>query len=243
MEKVLFLDFDGVLFDTIKEVYLVNRYISCGVDYFQEINQKEYEKYSHFKYLIYNIWMFYYYNPLIFKGSYDIVSDFENAIKTRDLKKEEEYCSNFLNLRKELILNHYDFWEKLETPYNFFFEIKKLYENGFKDIVIVTKKNKSSVIKRFKTYDFNFGENKIFARDVLDNYPSKADFMDEYMKKNNYQKAFFVDDNYNNIYPCEKYENIKTALALWGNANPNYNGVSEDVAIEKIKEFLKSTNS
>ena len=64
-DKVLFLDFDGVLFDTLKEVYLVNRKLFLGVDLFDEVDEKNYQLYSKYKYLVYNIWMFYYYNPLL----------------------------------------------------------------------------------------------------------------------------------------------------------------------------------
>jgi FMN phosphatase YigB (HAD superfamily) len=66
-DKVLFLDFDGVLFDTLKEVYLINRKLFLGVDLFDEVDEKNYQLYSKYKYLVYNIWMFYYYNPLLFE--------------------------------------------------------------------------------------------------------------------------------------------------------------------------------
>ena len=67
--KVLFLDFDGVLFDTLKEVYLVNRRLYLGVDLFSEVDEKNYQLYSKYKYLVYNIWMFYYYNPILSESS------------------------------------------------------------------------------------------------------------------------------------------------------------------------------
>ena len=39
-KKLLFLDFDGVLFDTLKEVYLVNRFHYSGIDLFEKIDEK-----------------------------------------------------------------------------------------------------------------------------------------------------------------------------------------------------------
>ena len=78
--KVLFLDFDGVLFDTLKEVYLVNRQLYCGIDLFSKVDEKNYQLYSKFKYLVYNIWMFYYYNPLLFDGCDDIATAFANEL-------------------------------------------------------------------------------------------------------------------------------------------------------------------
>lgn len=238
MKRTLFLDFDGVLFDTLREVYVVNRAIYSGVSLFNKIDEKNYDLYYKYKYLVYNIFMFYYYNPLIFDELEEnkIVEEYKKALLNRDLKKEEEFCQDFLNIRKDLVKNHYDYWEKLEKPYDFFFEIKKLSEKI--DIVIASKKNKDSIIKRFLNYDFHLDENKIFAREILDNYQSKADFLAEYMQKNNIEEALFIDDNSNNLIPCEKYPKIKTLLALWGNTAPEDKGVSQKEALIEIKKFF-----
>ena len=44
--KVLFLDFDGVLFDTLKEVYLISRYIHSDIDFLAEIDEENYALFS-----------------------------------------------------------------------------------------------------------------------------------------------------------------------------------------------------
>ena len=236
--KVLFLDFDGVLFDTLKEVYLVNRQLYKGINLFDEVDENNYQLYSKYKYLVYNIWMFYYYNPLIFDGCNDILNEFSNAILNRNLKKEEEFCFEFLKIRAELVKNNYDFWNSLETPYDFFFEIKKLYEQKHPEIIIVSKKNKASILQRFTSYGWDLPQDKVFAREILDKYPTKGDFMVEYMKENGYKEAIFVDDNNNNLKTCDNYPQIKQILALWGNSQPNLVGFNQQEAILKIREFL-----
>ncbi len=240
MKKILFLDFDGVLFDTIKEVYLINRCIKTGQGFFEPVVERSYKLFSKYKYLVYNIWMFYYYNLLLFNNTKeeDIVLQYKNLIANRNKEKEEEFCRKFLQLRTDLINNHYDFWQSLETPYQFFLDIKELFKKKQIDIVVASKKNKSSIIKRFKEYDFNLDENKIFARDELDKFNSKGEFFENYMKKNNYQKALFVDDNINNINSCKNYPQIETILALWGNCEPNSDGCNQKEAIEKINSFF-----
>ena len=242
MEKrALFLDFDGVLFDTLKEVYLISRYIFLGIDFLDKVDEKNYALFSKYKYLVYNIWMFYYFNPLIFNGlkEEEIVKQYKSAILNRDKIKEEKFCARFLDARRDLVNNHFDFWRNLETPYEFFYNIKKIYEDGNKNIVIISKKNKNSIIERFNTYDFNLNPDYIFAREILDNYLSKGDFINEYMSKHNYQSAIFVDDNKNNINTV-KNKNVKTMLALWGNTEPNDTGYNQKEAIEEIKNYLIS---
>lgn len=237
-KKILFLDFDGVLFDTLKEVYLVNRFLYKGISLFDKVDEINYQLFSKYKYLVYNIWMFYYYNPLIFNNEENIAEKFSKAIINRDIEAEKMFCDKFLQIRADLVKNNYDFWKSLETPYEFFYEIKKLYEEKNPKIIIVSKKNKASIIERFSSYDFNIPSDNIYAREILDKYPTKGEFINEYMNKNNFDEAIFVDDNNNNLKTCEKYSNITQILALWGNSQPNSTGYSQAQAIEKINNFF-----
>ena len=213
-DKILFLDFDGVLFDTIMEVYLVNRFAYKHIDLLDEIDEKEFKLYSKYKYLVYNIWMFYYYNPIVFNclNEEKIVEKYNFALNNRNLEEEEKFCENFLNIRKNLVENHFEFWKNLEVPYGFFFEIKKLYDEKNVDIVIISKKNKTSILERFETFNFNLPSKNVFAREVLRDYSSKGEFMEEYMRKNSKNSAIFVDDNINNLKNINNPK-IQTILA------------------------------
>jgi len=237
--KLLFLDFDGVLFDTIKEVYLVNRYVYKGVDFLEPVKEDEFKRFSKYKFLAYNIWMFYYYNPILFKNTKEeeILEKYYQCLQNRNLKAEEEFCIELLNAREKLSKNHYDFWKNLEIPYDFFFEIKKLYEKNNIDIVVASKKNKNSILERFETYGFNLASDKVFAREFLKNYPSKYDFMLDYMEKNNKTNAIFVDDNMNNLKNITSPK-IKPILALWGNNAPGDKGLDQKETVEEIKTFF-----
>lgn len=237
-KKILFLDFDGVLFDTLKEVYLINRYIYKGIDLFDKVDEANYELFSKYKYLVYNIWMFYYYNPLIFNNCENIIDNFINALSKRNIKAEEDFCNDFLKVRANLVKNNYDFWKNLETPYEFFYEIKKLYEEKNPKILIVSKKNKTSIIERFNSYNFNISNDDIYAREILDKYSTKGEFINEYMNKNGFDEAIFVDDNNNNLKTCDNYSNITQILALWGNSQPNLKGYNQTQAIDKINQFF-----
>ena len=237
--KVLFLDFDGVLFDTLYEVYLINRKVCINQDIFDDINKENYRLYSKYKYLVYNIWMFLYYNPLLFKNcpENEIVSRFESAILKRDKKQEEIFCDKFIYERKKLINEHFDFWKNLERPYEFFYFIKELYDTKHPEIVVVSKKNKSSIVERFQSYDFNLDKNKIFACEYLEKYSSKGEFINEYMENNGFKKAIFVDDNSNNVKTVNN-PNVLAITALWGNAQPNAVGLEQNEAIDEIKNFF-----
>ena len=239
-KKLLFLDFDGVLFDTLKEVYLVNRFHYSGIDLFEKIDEKEYELYSKYKFLVYNIWMFHYFNPLIFDKvpENEIIRRYKNALENRDLKAEEKFCQEFLAIRANLVKNHYDFWKNLETPYDFFFGIKELAQKN-NEIVIISKKNKTAIIERFESLGFKIDSSKVIAREILADYSSKGEFMDEYMLKNGFNSAIFVDDNQNNL-KTNINPKIKNILALWGNSEPDSVGYTQKEALDEINDYFNS---
>ena len=241
-KKILFLDFDGVLFDTLREVYLVNRFAYLNKSLFDAVDEENYRLFYKYKFLVYNIWMFYYYNPIIFNKTPEdnIIKEFNAALCHRNLQKEKEFCDNFLKIRADLVKNHYDFWKNLEAPYDFFFEIKQLKEEEKLEMAVVSKKNQASILKRFKSFDFDFDKDKVFAREVLDKYPAKGEFMKEYMLQNGFCGAVFVDDNENNLKTTQKYPEIVNILAKWGNTAPDSVGLNQKEAIEKIRAYFKS---
>ncbi len=237
MNEVLFLDFDGVLFNTIKEVYLINRFLFSFEDFFARIDEDNFYFFKKHKYLVYNIWMFYYFNPLSFNNDKEIEQKFTQALLNRDFDKEKVFVESFLKTRYYLIKNHPDFWRNLEVPYGFFYEIKQIYQKKTANVVIVSKKNKASILERLQTYGLDFDPDKVFGYEILDKYLSKGDFLEEYLYKNRIERAVFVDDNLNNINSV-KNENIKKILALWGNTGPNEKGCSESEAIYEIRKFF-----
>ena len=112
------------------------------------------------------------------------------------------------------------------------------YEEKNPKILIVSKKNKTSIIERFNSYNFNISNDDIYAREILDKYSTKGEFINEYMNKNGFDEAIFVDDNNNNLKTCDNYSNITQILALWGNSQPNLKGYNQTQAIDKINQFF-----
>ncbi len=241
-KKILFLDYDGVLFDTLKEVYLVCRKHYKNISMLNSVDENEYHLFSKYKYLCYNIWMFYYYDPIIFNCSNEaeIEEKFFNALKKRNFEKENLFCDEFLKIRADLVRNNYDFWKNLEQPFEFFQAVKNIYQQNKTDVAIVSKKNKQSILERFELNGFEINPNMVFAREFLTNYSTKGEFLSEFLEKNNYTSAIFVDDNINNIN-TNKNPKIKNILALWGNTAPySKGGYSQKEAIELINNYCNS---
>ena len=213
----LFLDFDGVLYDTLKEAYILCRYVCKGIDLFDPIEQDIYSNFYKYKYLVFNSWQYLYLMKSI--TSEDIVSSYNSFLQNRDLKQEEIFEDKYLKARKWLLDNHSDYVDKLESKFPFLDMVKKL-QNKY-DILIVSRKNNFAIQRKNTGF-------KIYGKEELSNVIDKAEFIEKYMKDNNVEKGFFIDDNSHNLTPCENIPNLTCLLAGWGNIAINEKGLSQE---------------
>lgn len=213
----LFLDFDGVLYDTLKEAYILCRYVCEGIDLFAPIEQDIYSKFYKYKYLVFNSWQYLYLMKSI--TSKDIISSYNSFLQNRDLKQEEDFEDKYLKTRKWLLDNHSDYVDKLESKFPFLDMVKKL-QNKY-DILIVSRKNNFAIQRKNTGF-------KIYGKEELSNVIDKAEFIEKYMKDNNVKKGFFIDDNSHNLTPCKNIPNLTCLLAGWGNIAINEKGLSQE---------------
>lgn len=213
----LFLDFDGVLYDTLKEAYILCRYVCEGIDLFAPIEQDIYSKFYKYKYLVFNSWQYLYLMKSI--TSKDIISSYNSFLQNRDLKQEEDFEDKYLKTRKWLLDNHSDYVDKLESKFPFLDMVKNL-QNKY-DILIVSRKNNFAIQRKNTGF-------KIYGKEELSNVIDKAEFIEKYMKDNNVKKGFFIDDNSHNLTPCKNIPNLTCLLAGWGNIAINEKGLSQE---------------
>jgi len=236
MEKYLFLDFDGVLFDTLKEAYILCRYAFSGIDYYIPVDENEYKKFYRYKFLVFNSWQYYYLMSIIKENLTDeeFINKYTFLLNNRDLKSEEDFDKKYYSVREDLMLNHHKFWDKLETPFPFFEHIKQLTTESKYIPIIVSKKNKNAIEYRLNQYGLHICTRNIYGKDELSDYKTKADFINEFMATNNIKTAYFIDDNSNNLEPCKKYPEIIPLLAGWGNIKIGETGLSAETLVNRL---------
>lgn len=209
----VFLDFDGVLFNSVKEAYLLSRFAYKNINPTEEINTDEYNHFAKLRYMITKSWHFYY-----------IWESISGNIREEDLPKliNPEYktqkCIDFdkkyIDCREKLMKENYEFWQNLDTPYDIFYRIKDIAGKGKQDYIILSNKEKMPIENRLRQYDFD--NIKIFANSELKDYKNKAEFISEYIKNNHIEKSFFVDDSIDNLKGCKNIKNLTTLHAGWG---------------------------
>lgn len=234
--KYLFLDFDGVLFDTLKEAYIICRYAFNGTNYNANIDSFIYDKFYRYKFLVYNSWQYYYIMQLLKENLSDeeFISKYYEYMNNRDKISENSFDEKYYSARNDLMKNHNEFWDNLEKPFEFLYMVKKGVKDKLFVPIIVSKKNKSAIEYRLKQSGFEIDSDSVFGKDELFNYKTKPEFINEYMNKNNIKNSYFIDDNSNNLLPCREYPNIKPILAGWGNIAIGEKGYSQEECINLL---------
>lgn len=240
--KTLFLDFDGVLFNTLKEAYLICRCAYSKIDFKSPIDQNEFSKFYKFKFLVYNSWQYYYLMKTLLDKSVlsdkEVIRKYKTYLKDRDFASEAKFNEAYYSTRKRMKDEFFDFWNSLEEPFPFFSELINVLKNKNIDVVIVSKKDFNSIKFRLKQYGLRLSDDKIYAKESLEKYQNKSDFINEYIVKNNVKKAIFIDDNSNNLDPCKNIKCLETFLAGWGNIAIDEIGLNCYDIINKIKTLL-----
>lgn len=231
--KTIFLDFDGVLFDTVKEAYLLTRCAYDSISPLEPINQTEYLKFHKYRYLITKSWHFYYIMKLIKKHVSDnnFEIEYNQVIEHAEHKDAEIFDQKYIIAREDLIKTNYKFWDNLDEPYPFFYKIKELSQDNKYKFIILTNKKRLPVENKLKKYALVID---LYANEDLQKYTSKGDFINDFLKNNKIDNATLIEDSSNNIESCACY-NINGYLVDWGYISPNEKGLNLEQIIKNIE--------
>jgi hypothetical protein len=231
MEKILFLDFDGVLFDTVDEAYNV----SVNIDNYKEISL-EYNSLNIFrKYrpLVGPAWNYFYIMESIRKN----LPILDNKIfkYTEEAKKFE---IDFFNSRAKLKERNYEKWLSCNKKYIFLDKLKEIVEKLNIDVYIITTKDKQTVKDLLIANNITFIKNHfIYGKDMFSKYGSKKNIISNILYDKTYN-AIFIDDLYLHLHLCKGINNLKLIQADWGYIN-NTDNLQYLTDVNHTLEFIK----
>lgn len=229
-ETIVFLDFDGVLCDSIKEAYLLSRYAYYGADVHDAIDSL-FERFKKHRYLVTNSWQYFLLIEILNNFSEDevVYSKFKKSIIKKNIQEYQDLNLKFIFKRNELINNDLDFWNTLETPTSFLLKLKNEIQKN-NNYAILSTKTKNAIKAKFNYWNINFNENRILGKEDIKDF-SKGQFIRNYLSFNGFKDAILVDDSIDNINSCKNL-NIKALLTNWGYVSPFAKGISEDEVIK-----------
>ena len=209
-----FLDFDGVIVDSIEECYIISKSAYFGYSFFS-YNEIEYKK------------IFYKYRGLVRPPHEYLILHKAIEIYIKDRSHD------FKKLFKEILINTIDkdkqFFEK-----DFFYKRSLYQEDNFQawinlnplmpfgktlinsnniDVYIVTTKNKSATVALLDYYKIKVAG--IYANDEIKSFGSKGELIKSLMLEKNQQEALFLDDAVEHLDTI-KDDKVKCFFADWG---------------------------
>ena len=215
MEKIIFLDFDGVLFDTVDEAYQ----ICINSDTFknEKLPKNSLELFRKFRPLVGPAWNYYFIMNSIIGFSRITNTNFINSAEA------QKFELDFFHTRNRLKNENYNDWLKFNKKYVFLDELEKIVDDNFK-IFIITTKDKKTVIDLLYTYRINFiKDENIMSKVDFNKFGSKKAIILNQLINKKY-KALFIDDLYYHLKGCEDIYNLQLIQADWGYVdidNPN----------------------
>ena len=226
MRKLIALDFDGVICDSMDECMLVsynayfNRSQDKGIDY-SEITSELQIRFKKYRYLVGPAQDFYFLWKSLLStnasSSNKIVKTY-HKLKNDEMGKELPFAESFYILRSKLKENHFSQWILLNPIYK---QIKSFLIDivDINNLFIVTAKDTDSVLNILHANNIEINRKHIYGREMSLN---KVKLFNKIIKETEIepQNIFYIEDKISHLIKVRTM-GINGYLATWGYNSPS----------------------
>jgi len=237
---MVFLDFDGVLFNTVREAYAVAMISTEKFDTIKSINfnSDHYIRFERYRYLIGPAWNYkYILESLIYYNEDAIEKNYKLLIEKARVEDYESFEKSFFDTRRRLQDNSFQRWLELNTSYPFLHLIKELLIAKGENFLIVTTKDKDTVQRLLQLEDIDFSKKDIYDKCDFEKYKNKFNIINKLMTEKEITNAIFIDDSRKHLESCSGIKRLKLLQANWGYIGSKDFDTYSDVEI--FKKILK----
>ena len=238
--QTIFLDFDGVLFDTVREAYAVAMISQQQYDKIDDVDffTPHYALFRKFRYLIAPAWNYLYLlHALDHCTEQNMERCYEQLLEKTSPDDFTAFEKKFFNTRKNLIETDYEKWLALNQSTSFMQRVSDILVKHYRQCYIITTKDKFTVMQLLHTVGVSFSEKHIFDKEDF-NKKDKGTIISDIMKENGTKEALFIDDSRKHLNACQGIENLKLLQPDWGYHKPGDKTLDENEILSQIKETL-----
>ena len=233
------LDFDGVLFDSAKEAFVIGCETFFGVDSNYDNSRVNYERFLLLRPFVDSAWQY----RVVFNILNDDLNDelmlleAKQKLKREPQKKDLEFAVKFNYIRTELLNNNRAKWINLNEPYAFFKLLKPLIIKFPDQFYICSTKGSEFIFEILSSHGVNIDIRQIWGKDIFEaNNSSKAKILENNVNKQD--AIIFVDDSPRHIEDVQCLKNVEAILAKWGYLEVGKIEDNHVLIVEKIRELL-----
>jgi len=244
ISRAVFLDFDGVLFDTVREVYAVSKIALDRSTRIIDINfgSKNFKKFNQLRYMVGPAWNYYYVMQAVDKESlgtaYDLENEYKYLIKHRTQNKHGSFEKNFFKVRNQLREKEHHHWLSWVSPYTIVGSLREIISEFQGQFFIVTTRDRESVIDLLNLHNLSIPGSYIFAKTEYALNNSKAHIIQHLIDKHQIEESLFVDDLEEHLVACSTIENLSTIQAKWGYVVPEKKEDNSVFLLKKLERFI-----
>jgi phosphoglycolate phosphatase-like HAD superfamily hydrolase len=238
------LDFDGVLFDTANEAFVIGSKAFFGHEAIFDNSKVNYKRFLLLRPFIDSAWQYH----KVFELLIDDLSDKDILIKGKQVLKQQietedrEFAVKFHSFRNELLKNNFTKWIDLNKPYEFFHHLKPLLVKFPSMFYICSTKSSDFISEILYFNGVNFDINRIWGRETFEaNNNSKAEILEN--KFNKSEEILFVDDSPRHVMDVQRLKNVEAILAKWGYLETGKICDNNATIIEKIRDKLDNNDN
>lgn len=238
--KAVFLDFDGVLFDTVREAYSIAMITAGKCDSLANIDFQSlhYTLFSQYRYLISPAWNYYYLLQALEQESDNIASSYMKMLELASENEYKQFEKEFFQTRATLRKHDDENWLKLNIPFPFLSKISKYIQEDPDSWYIVTTKDKETVKKLLELENIFIKKEQIFDKDNYALLQSKRAIIEGIMQDKQISKGLFIDDSRKHLLDCQSLESLEIIQPDWGYNLPEDPTITPSEALESLKYFL-----
>jgi len=238
IQALICLDFDGVLFDTAKEAYIMAREAYFG-DIADQPTLDSYEQFLLLRPFVLSAWQY----RLVFEL---ISSEMDNAVLLQKYREksivykpqtmDRDFEQNFNRVRDGAIKQDKKAWLRLHEPYSFFEKIKSTLIECPQYFQIVSTKGKRFILELLISHNVPWGRDQVWGRDEFEKCgQSKAAILESYASA---KDILFIDDSEQHLNELNHLDNVECILANWGYTEGTYTEDNTDFVVLKVKKYL-----
>jgi phosphoglycolate phosphatase-like HAD superfamily hydrolase len=243
IENGIFLDLDGVLFDTAREAYCLCVLTMDRARSLKEVNfsSRHFKIFEEHRFLI-NCAADYYYlmkniDDKINRITIDVREGFER-MRRLALSEACEFERNFLDKRRYVKNNHYSDWVLLNAPYVFLSKVRLLFKKEKDKFFVITTKDEETVRKLLEINGVEFLKKNIFGRKAFRKFGSKGEIIKHIKDRHNMRRSIFVDDSKEHLSSCADIKGLKLMHAGWGYVANKEKSFNQAEVVAEIKKML-----
>lgn len=247
-KRAIFLDFDGVLFDTVKEAYCVSIIAQGRAAHISEVDlgSPHFREFCRYRYLIGPAWNYFYLLGSIDEMQGDSKLDperaFRQAVKNSIPDEYRPFEEEFFRSRRRLRETELECWLSLSAPYGIVDDLRPLLKEQSEKFFMVTTRDRESVLHLLRQYRVDFPEANVLAGEEYAVHNSKRDIIQRLIRDHRIEESVFIDDLEEHLMACKTIENLLPVQARWGYVTPEIKEDNSASVFQGIEKFVQGEN-